>query len=82
MKRKCDREDCFAWTQPKRYGNCCTALEEAPDDPTQCEFYKTKAKVTSEKVSMRIRAEQDEKYRKLLEYYGVKYRKGGRKPNE
>ena len=81
MKQKCDRTDCFAWTKPKRYGNCCTALEEVPDEP-QCPFYKSRVQVAGERVSMQIRAMEDNGYRNLLEYYGVKYKRGGRKTNE
>ena len=82
MKEKCDREDCFAWTKARRYGNCCTALEEIPDNPAECEFFKTKMQVASEKLAMRIRAKYDEEYRHLLEYYKVKYRGRGRPADE
>ena len=68
----CKRQDCFAWTYPHRYKNCCTALEEV--DAGYCPFYKTKGQAVDEKQAMRRKAQYDPQYRKLLEYYGIKFR--------
>ena len=68
----CDRQDCFAWTPPKRYRNSCTALEEIVE--IDCPFYKSKGQIVDEKESMRKKAKHDPQYRKLLEDYGIKFR--------
>lgn len=73
----CDKESCFAWTQPSRYKNCCTALEEVFS--YECPFYKSKGQVKDEREAMRLRASKDKKYRLLLEDYGIKFNKRGRK---
>ena len=75
---RCDREDCFAHTGANRYKNCCTALEELPEDFSKCEFYKSKGQIKDEKERMRRKAESDEDYRILLEGYGIKFGKRGR----
>lgn len=77
MKLQCHRFDCFAHTTPRRYANCCTALEEVPNE--ECPFFKSKGVATDEKEAMRKRAESDSKYRALLEEYGISFKKRGRK---
>ena len=73
----CHRADCFAWTQPNRYRNSCTALEEVIE--WECPFYKSKGEVKDEKEAMRDRTESDTEYRKLLEGYGIQFKKRGRR---
>lgn len=77
---QCDKEECFAYTQPRRYRNCCIALEKVIE--VDCPFYKSKGEVASERVQMRIRAEYDPLYRSRLEGYGIKFKKRGRKYGE
>lgn len=78
MKSKCEREDCFAWTSPKRYGNCCVALENIYE--CDCPFYKSREQASTERELMRARAAIDPYYRQLLLEYGIKFKHRGRKP--
>lgn len=80
ITNQCNRAECFAWTTPARYKNCCTALEEIPEG--ECPFFKTKGQVKDEKVAMKIRALSDKLYRSHLEEYGIKFPKGGRGSGE
>ena len=75
MKYQCDREDCFAWTTPKRYKNSCDALEEV--DEFYCPFYKTKEQAREERKAMKRRARYDLAYRSRLEGYGIKFKYRG-----
>ena len=75
--KQCNRAECFAWTTPARYKNCCTALEELPEG--ECPFFKSKGQMKDERESMRIRAEYDEDYRSRLEQYGIVFKKKGRR---
>ena len=78
--RQCDRTECFANTSPQRYRNCCTALEEVP--MFECPFFKSKGEIKDERESMRKRADEDRTYRALLENYGIRFNKRGRKSND
>lgn len=79
-RRVCDKGGCFAWTSPARYRNCCTALEEVPEG--ECPFYKSRGQIADEKLAMRMRASYDRDYKVLLENYGIKFSKRGRKADE
>lgn len=80
IRRVCEKGGCFAWTSPNRYKNSCTALEEVPEG--ECPFYKSRGQVADEKLAMRLRAAHDKRYRLLLEDYGIKFSKRGRKTDE
>ena len=72
---QCGREDCFAWTPPNRYKNCCIALEEVElGADGKCPFYKSKGQALDERRASRARARVDEAYRQRLAYYGIKFR--------
>lgn len=77
MKSKvCERPECFAWTQPQRYRNSCTALEDVVE--WDCPFFKSRGQMKDEREAMRKRAERDDHYRELLTEYGIKFNKRGR----
>lgn len=75
---QCDKEECFAYTQPRRYSNCCIALEEVIEG--DCPFFKTRGQVNAEREEMRERAEVDVEYRERLKWYGIEFKKRGRTP--
>lgn len=81
MKSKvCQRADCFAWTQPQRYRNSCTALEDVVE--WECPFYKSRGQMKDERDAMRLRAEFDDAYRAALAEYGIVFKKRGRGRDE
>ena len=80
MKTQCNREECFAWTSPKRYKNCCLALEVVEEE--DCPFYKSKGQIKDEKEKMRKRYWNDLTYRMTCEEYGLKFKKRGRKEDD
>lgn len=70
--KNCIREDCFAWTQPSRYKNGCTALEQIPADCYACAFYKSKGQMLDDRLQQIERMKKDDDYKALCESYGIK----------
>lgn len=77
---KCYRDQCAFWCIPKKYKNCCTALEEVPELGETCSFYKSKTQAYMDSAKHRERYLEDPKFRELCKHYGVRPR--GRLPRE